>query len=145
MSLNFDFTAMIKRVGQERYDEITTDPNNPKKWHPVTDRLIWKSLAVDLGEITEDNIEEWLFRLAFEQRMSDYADLEFGDGTRIWITREDLENHIGMTTNVTTKTRLNWVKRYAKQGEPARTNADGKSAHQAYADKLAESKAKQDA
>ena len=135
MSLNFDFTAMIKRLGQERYDEITSNPHNPKQWHPVTDRLIWESLAVDLGSITEENIDEWLYRMEINRAFSDYADLEFGDGTKIWITREDLENHIGMTTNVTTLTRLKWIKRFANLRENERTNENNMSAHAAYAEK----------
>lgn len=119
MSLDFNFEDMIKRVGQEWYDAITTAPESRHligardpsgmKWHPVTNRLIWACMAVHIGKITEDNVDEFYFRLRLLQKL-DRPDLEYGDGTEINVTKQDVMNHIGLKTNVTTRSREYFVK-----------------------------------
>ena len=115
MSLNFDLTAVAERLG-DRYDLITTSPetrgkpDDEQKWHPVTDRLIWLTMAVDLGVITEANLDEWCFRVALIEKL-DGPTFTFMDGRKVSMTRKDIENHIGLRTNVSDKKRAAWVAR----------------------------------
>jgi hypothetical protein len=121
MSLNFDFKEMIDRVGQAEFERFTTSPypatdGEGVKWHPVTNSLIWSSMTLQLGSITEGNVKEWAFRLRMLQLVG--GDLpEFSDGDyKVWITEQDIRNHIGMRTNVTTKTREQWLKQQFGKG-----------------------------
>lgn len=98
MALNFDFTEMKNRLGQEEYDRITDSPFEKGKWHPVTDGLIWMSMAVGLGGITEKNVDKWIERALIYQAVTDpYLITASG---MVMITSDDIRNHIGMWTNV---------------------------------------------
>lgn len=120
MSLNFDLSAVKTRLG-DRWEEVTTSPDtrhlpeDQQKWHPVTDTLIWMALAVDLGKITEDNVDEWCFRVGLINRITGRPNLSGGLGDYT-LTRKDIENHIGMRTNVTTRSRSAWLTRIFKPG-----------------------------
>jgi hypothetical protein len=98
MSLNFDFTQMVERLGKEEYDRITDHPTIEGKWHPVTDALIWMTMAVGMGEITEKNADKFADRLLAYQALNG-ACLRGPDG-EVYITSEDVKNHIGLSTNV---------------------------------------------
>lgn len=122
MSLNFDLTEIEKRLGKERYDIVTTDPatldkpENEQKLHPVTNGLIWASMAVALGTITEANVDEWCFRLGLTNKVSnDALALKGGIGTFNY-TKLDIEDHIGLRTNVSTKRRDQWLSRTFRKG-----------------------------
>ena len=76
----------------------------------VTDILVWGSLSLDIGEITEKNIDEWLFRMkAFERVAGQGQGIK--DGKSFNPSREDLTRRIGMRTNVCTKTRKQFLKK----------------------------------
>lgn len=114
MSLNFDLTAVKERLGEERYEFLTTSPETRgkenAKWHPVTDRLIWWTMALGLNRIEESNLAEWYFRTAFLQKI-DGPEFQYNDGRKVYLTKQDIKNHIGLRTNVTTETRAAWLKR----------------------------------
>jgi hypothetical protein len=116
MSLDFDFKDMIERVGREEFDRITTSPQTRgqenMQWHPVTDCLIWATMPLDLGEITEKNVDEWTWRMSLYQRLRGPY-LKSKDGA-FRITRKDIEQHIGMVTNVITEPRSKWLKKVLK-------------------------------
>ena len=65
--------------------------------------LMWAGFAIGLGEITEDNFQEWIYRLrrsAFEGRPL----LMHPDGAPYEITEEMLSPWIGLRINVTSIT-----------------------------------------
>ena len=65
----------------------------------MLDCLIWASLSIGLGEITEKNLKEWVYRLrraAFEERPLIIRQ----DGTPYEITEELIRQWIGFRTNV---------------------------------------------
>ena len=76
------------------------------KLNPLTHKLIWETMVTGLDEITKDNLEEWLFRLAVTYRV--YG----SDGDKI--TREDLEQHIGLRTNASRMTHAKFMKRMSE-------------------------------
>lgn len=72
--------------------------------------LIWATMAIDLGSITEDNVDEWVFRLIYQRRLGlnyiyiddDVTPAEVEGWVRRWI---------GMYTNVKSEPRKKWLKR----------------------------------
>ena len=121
---------------------IGTDPQT-KTLNPVTEALIWRSMSLDLGEIKEANVPEWLFRTRYYSRL-------FGkplnkvvgrcrncrnteeDIKRLGVhlcesddweehmesfdfTPADLKAHCGLYTNVRTLSRAGFLKKVHKQ------------------------------
>ena len=69
----------------------------------MLDCLVWASLYIGLGEITDKNVKEWVYRLrraAFEGRPL----LMNQDGTPYEITEETIRPWIGLRINVTSIT-----------------------------------------
>lgn len=105
------------------------DPPLPKDSDDAALRttLVWASMAVDLGDITAKNIDEWMFRLYFQETAGmDYISL--GDMTQDDV-RAGLVRWTGLSTNVQTLTRKKWlakemnllerrVERSIRQAEP---------------------------
>lgn len=99
MSLDFNFSKMIERVGKEEYDRITDHPTEKGKWHPVTEALIWATLGAGFGNIKDEKAaDEFADRVLMLQAVNGgYLQGKDGD---VYVTREDVHNHIGMWTNV---------------------------------------------
>lgn len=76
----------------------------------LTHNLIWATIAVDLGEITAKNVDEWQFRL-------NCIALVYGDASWAEITSEDIAKHIGLSTNVSNRTRKQFMAKMAKSLE----------------------------
>lgn len=72
-----------------------------------TDALIWLTMSVGLDEITEDNIDEWLYRLAIEYAINDSTLYQIVDGKseRVYHDENSLRQHIGLYTNAGTISR----------------------------------------
>jgi len=75
--------------------------------------LIWATIGLDLGSITADNVDEWLFRLWYQHRcnldfiwLGDKPDPKEVEG---WVRR-----WIGLSTNVITLPRKKWLARVQK-------------------------------
>jgi len=72
--------------------------------------LIWATMALDLGSITEKNVDEWVFRLIHQKRLGlnyMYIDDEVKPAeVEGWVRR-----WIGLYTNVSSKPRKQWLKR----------------------------------
>jgi len=100
MSLNFDYHLVP--------DHITTSPFDDSKIHPVTNYLIWSSLLTGIGSITKANVDEVFRRIAVLQKLNgsdiQYSDSISGDWVEIYLTKEDIVNHIGLWTNASSLT-----------------------------------------
>jgi hypothetical protein len=99
MSLDFDFTDMINRLGREEFDRITDhpDPDN-KGWHPITEGLIWMTMSVGLPGIHTKYVDKFVERAAALQAVQG-GWLATSHG-KVLITEEDIRNHEGLRTNV---------------------------------------------
>jgi len=73
--------------------------------------LVWSSMAVGIGTLTEKNIDEWEFRLAVKylKSQSTFACKAYGQHLQHMPTREELEKYIGLKTNVLTVSREEWM------------------------------------
>lgn len=77
---------------------------------PITDSLIFATMAVEMGEITEANAGEFYARVSLWTK---YVGPFFrdGKGEPILIAGSDVVEHIGLSVNVITKTRHQWFAR----------------------------------
>jgi len=108
MSLNWnlskiaDYRTVCLREVEPGVDEL----------RGATHNLIWLTMAVGMGTITPKNIDEWQFRLAVLNRLDEQPEMYEA------LTREVLEAHMGLETNVfPAQTRTKWLSGIAKQIE----------------------------
>lgn len=76
----------------------------------VTDRLIWGTMGVKMGSITEKNHKEFFARLRIMEKLDGYP-----PDNRV--TYEEVRAHIGLRTNVCTDTWAKFLKGFRTQYE----------------------------
>lgn len=72
---------------------------------PMTQRIIFATMAVDIGHITEKNYVEFFMRWTATSAISPWP------GDPVEPTLADIKRHIGLRTNVVDRPRNYWVKR----------------------------------
>lgn len=85
-----------------------------KRWHPVTEALVWRSMACGFNAITEANVMEVFVRVAAWDAVN-------GSGIRMngepyAITLNDVRRHIGLGTNATPLTDKQFREALDKEG-----------------------------
>ena len=75
---------------------------------PDTQLLVFATMALDIGEVTEDNVEEWYWRAQFLDALSN-------EDTYAVLTREFVRRHIGLWVNVRTEKRASFIARHVKR------------------------------
>jgi hypothetical protein len=83
-------------------------PKNHEERHG-RDMLVWSSVAIDLGEITKKNVDEWVWRLWFQRKTTEA--IHIPEETTPAEVRKVVERWVGLGTNVTTLTRKQWLKK----------------------------------
>ena len=78
-----------------------------------TNALIWGAMLLDLGSITEKNVDEWEWRIQFCKEIGE----NWMDPSDYYVDRAAIVDHVGLRTNVSTKTRSQWVRRMCKKFE----------------------------
>lgn len=101
MSLNFD----LKNI--ENYEEKCWIDD---KINPRTETVIFATMWVGMGEITEDNADEFYARFKIAEKSG--GPFMFMDGEDYEFTPEDIIDHIGLRTNAGYESRQQWIKRY---------------------------------
>lgn len=97
MSLNWDITRVDEKVAYQ------TDENGDKIFGPYTNTIISMTFILDMGEITEKNLDEWYFRLELFQDMS--GPLLQGPKGNKRLTIDVVKDFVGLSTNVRTTTK----------------------------------------
>lgn len=92
MALHWDITRCANS------DELLADDDAAA----FTDLMIWSTLGVGIGSITEDNWPEFYARL----HVAGYATN---------VTPQQVHRYVGLGTNVSNETRLQWMKRIVGQ------------------------------
>jgi hypothetical protein len=98
MSLDARYTKI------KNYEELCyfTDEKGQPRLNPVTEILVFATLAVGLHEITEENIDEWELRLEMLTLAGETLGIlpdENGERKPWQPGREELEEHLGLWTN----------------------------------------------
>ena len=89
--------------------------------NPLTNALIWSTIAVDLPGITRENAPEFFARLRFTERLdgpflirAEGPDGKRPEGEDAFLTVDEVIDHIGLTANVTPKSRSAWLKKLSR-------------------------------
>lgn len=91
----------------EGIDEILEDDHE----RSILEALIYASITVGLGSITEDNVQTWAYRLWVAERLFGGIWV-FEDGTRN-LRASELRKYIGFKVNVADETDATWWERIA--------------------------------
>jgi len=113
MSLNWQLSKI------KDYETVCwINEGDQRKLSPLTECIIWGTFALDIGKITEKNVNEWMWRMAFLKQLNKgnlvYERHSDGVSKGRSFTREELVQHIGLLTNVTTMTRAQFVHKWIK-------------------------------
>lgn len=100
MSLDYELS------GIDNWRETCLDDTDSIR--PVTEVLIFGTLSVGLGKITESNVAEWVARFAIIEAI-DGPSLITPDGPKS-VDEDHIAAHIGLKTNVPDMTRLAWLR-----------------------------------
>ena len=92
-----------------------------RRINPLTETLIFLTVGVGIGDLTEANASEFYARLRFIEKLDGpmlirAQDPETGkrpEGVAAFITPDEVRQHIGLSTNVSTESRAKWMKRFA--------------------------------
>lgn len=111
MSLNWDVRDI------KDHETVTTDPNDEKKWHPVTQGLVWMCMFIDMNGITEKNIDEFVARTKLYEKVFGETMWDVENQKYVGFTREQIESHIGLRTNVSTESKTKFLNKLWKNHE----------------------------
>ena len=116
MSLNWN----LKEIKNHKEVCWYTDDEGDEYMNRVTDTLIWCTMFVDIGEITEKNAPQFYARVRLIEVLQESPFLWEGGidtpRTPRHITLADVEAHIGLSTNVYTRaTDYRWAAKKSKQ------------------------------
>ena len=92
MGLSFD----LSNITDWKTLCYTKDEDGDTIINPMTDRIIWESMFIGMGTITEENYHRWYAR----SRMSDCLVPPHVSRRSVPITLDDVKAHIGLKTNV---------------------------------------------
>ena len=124
MTYNMNFTKIghfnreTNDFGMEHYAQEDKDASRKN-----AEAMGWLLMYVHQNKITEDNIEEIIFRMQFADTIhgSPFMKLEESDnhivngkGVSLAAVREQLKRHIGLETNGTVSTRHKYIVNIAK-------------------------------
>lgn len=80
-------------------EDLFTEGPHGRELKSIPNTLVWMTMAIDIGEVTENNFEEVWARLliVFEQ---DIYSIRDDDGNQRAFTKDEVKRHIGLWTNV---------------------------------------------
>lgn len=99
-------------------DKISMDAEKNGIEAHKTHALLWATLSVDLPGITQKNVDEFHWRVTVLEKFGGGPLMYRFEGTKqedYLFTKEDIARRVGLSTNVSTKSRTHWVARIVKQ------------------------------
>jgi hypothetical protein len=81
-----------------------------RRINPVTETLVFMTIGVGLGSITDENVGEFAARFRIMEKVQGPF-LVKGGGKDWYLSDEDFIAHIGLYTNVSNETRPQWASR----------------------------------
>ena len=100
-------------IGQcENWEELKSD----EEW-PITDALIWATMSVDLGRITEKNVDEFFTRLRMVEKIHGFLLYKRDENKQqiSLLTYAAVRRRIGLNTNVVDKSKAYFNKRMVER------------------------------
>lgn len=110
MALEFWFTDMSDEAREnENYCWQGTDKDG-QQVAPVTHSIIFACMTVGIGRITDKNVGEFYARMRVLYLLESVGGL-YENGKPRMITMKELNDHVGLFTNVGNETRAQWARR----------------------------------
>ena len=100
MSLNWNIRSV------REYEELVDGGRESA----ITEMLVWATMAIGLGDITEKNADEFYARVKLAEKLT--GTFGWVEGKNYSLQPEDVQRRIGLSTNVTDEARSTWLKRY---------------------------------
>lgn len=99
---NIDNVHNWKEIAEDQHERV------------ITQTIVFGTMAIDIGTLTEDNWMEAYARFDLVQRWS--GAWVHRNGEPYYLTADDFKRRIGLTTNVfPEKTRAQWMQRYVSK------------------------------
>lgn len=89
--------------------EPTEENPDAARMNPVTEALIFGTMSIGIGRITDSNVDEVAARFRIIEKL--HGAMLTKDGKESFLTDEDFIAHIGLKTNVGDETRSAWARR----------------------------------
>jgi hypothetical protein len=108
MALNFSFEKIAN------YNDVCwIGEGDERRMNPVTEALIFSTMSVGLGAITDKNVDEFAARFRVIEKIHGAMLYKFEDDERVdwYLSDEDFIAHIGLVCNVSNETRAKWAGR----------------------------------
>ena len=119
MSLNWNVADVAKSETICFY-EFERDGEQCRRLTQSTENLIFLTMVVGMGSITEGNYKEFYKRVALFERLRSPVRVKLNDGGKYVddpYTLEDIRQHIGLRTNVSEEKPAAWRKRILESWE----------------------------
>jgi hypothetical protein len=84
------------------------------RWNPITQALVWHCMGVGIREITEKNKDKFFDRVQKWEKVHGPMLFAGAGNPPLYITKEDVYAHVGLSTNVTDKTDAKFKKELAE-------------------------------
>jgi len=118
MSLNWN-VSNIADSNAVCFHHFEEDGEPQRELKQSTNQLIFLTMVVGMGRITEGNHKEFFKRVALFERLHGSVQIVMGDKGFVDApyTLEDIRQHIGLTTNVSEEKPAAWRKRIIESWE----------------------------
>ena len=112
MPLNYDYSSVKKSTKVWEPDGTFDDKGVEMGYMTeVLNTLIWATSAVGLSDITEKNWKDFYTRMKIMGKDRSLLRKDKNGGYTVPINAQEVKDHIGLTTNATTLTKLQFLKR----------------------------------
>jgi hypothetical protein len=81
--------------------------------HPVTEALVWHTIGIGMGEISDENAADFYARVSLVETLFGASVSKGGEPKPI--TREDVLAHVGLFTNASAETLSSFLKRQSAE------------------------------
>ena len=112
MPLNYDYSKIKKSTKVWEPDGTFDDDGNEMgDMTQVLNTLIWTTLSVGIRDITEKNWKDFYTRMKIIGRDRSLLRKDKNGGYTVPISAQEVKDHIGLMTNATPLTKLQFLKR----------------------------------
>ena len=112
MPLNYNYSKIKESTKVFEPDGTFDDEGNELGYiAQVLDTLIWATLSVGLSDITEKNWKDFYTRMKIMGKDRSLLRKDKNGRYTVPISAQEVKDHIGLTTNATKLTKLQFLKR----------------------------------
>jgi len=112
MPLNYDYSKVKESTKTWEPDGTFDDEGNPMgQMTEVLNSLIWTTMSIGMSSITEKNWKDFYTRMKLLGSDRSLLRRDENGGYTVPISAQEVKDHIGLMTNASTLTKLQFLKR----------------------------------